>query len=169
MSKAEGSPLAQSWRSAGFSEPDLPHQQRASVVWQLGAITWQLSQLCFDQIGSIFEENGDYEIRTCLPRGLMIDERFSLDEVNRGPFATGDDYCEALFSVFSHNAKCLPLGHHCLLAPIPLPSEYSEHGDYRDATDRWNNFVAVGSKIDTSINRTDYVLAGNILAQSGSG
>ncbi|KAL9629473.1 MAG: hypothetical protein Q9164_006866 [Protoblastenia rupestris] len=166
MSKASGSRLQESWKSPPLSEPSLSEQQKAKIVSQLGGITWQLSQLRFNQIGSLFEENGTYSIKQCLSRGLIMNERHSLDELHRGPFSSSDQYLRAHLFAFLLHAKYLPLNHHCFLAPIPSPREYNDYSEYVEATDRWNEFVAAGNKIDSSENRSDYVLARDILART---
>jgi hypothetical protein len=46
---------------------------------------------------------------------------------------------------------------------VPTPDEYNTYDDYRSATDRWNDFVTVGSKIDNGKNRLDYFIVGRLL------
>lgn len=83
----------------------MSHEQKEKILFQLGVITWQLSRLCFDQAGSLFEENGAFKIKTCLYRGLLLNERHSLGDVNRGPFKSEKDYYEAHISAFLENVK----------------------------------------------------------------
>ncbi|SPQ17634.1 be2a466e-a0d6-44d2-9225-397dbde39b44 [Thermothielavioides terrestris] len=52
---------------------------------------------------------------------------------------------------------------HAFFAPIPSPSEYDSWASYRAAAGRWNDFVAVGQKIDHSKNRLAYCIAGQLL------
>jgi len=94
---------------------------------QLGVITWQLSRLCFDQAGSLFEQDGEFQTKTCLSRGLLLNERHSLGDINRGPFKSEKDYYEAHISAFLKHVKYLQLGHHCFFAPIPARSEYDDY------------------------------------------
>jgi hypothetical protein len=44
-------------------------------------------------------------------------------------------------------------------------SEYSDCAGFRKASDWWSDFVTVQSKIDGSDNRTDYVIAGEVLSE----
>jgi hypothetical protein len=164
MSKADGSPLRCTWKSPGAYESGPSQMQKAKVMFQLGSITWQLSRLRFDQVGSLFEENGGFQIKTCLSRGLLMNERNSLEDLPRGPFVSENEYYDALVSAFLQQAKCLPLSHHCFFAPIPAQSEYSDVSEYRRAAGRWSDFVALGSKIDGSDNRSDYIIAGEVLS-----
>ena len=164
MSKAQGTPLQRTWKDLGKDGLNMSYEQKTKIVFQLGVITWQLSRLCFDQAGSLFEENGEFQIKTCLSRGLLLNERHSLGDVNRGPFKSEKDYYEAHISAFLEHVKYLQLGHHCFFAPIPARSEYDDYAGFRKASDRWSDFVTVQSKIDGSDNRTDYVIAGEVLS-----
>lgn len=163
MSKALGFPLQRSWKRSGSRETLLSQSQKAKVVSQIGGISWQLSQLRTDQIGSLFEEDGTYQMRSCLSRGLAMNGRYRIDELSRGPFCSEDEYYQALVSAYVEQAKELHLSHHCFFAPVPLPDEYSDRNKYKTAVDRWNDFVTLGSKIDGSDNRLDYTISGEIL------
>ena len=134
-------------------------------MFQLGGITWQLSRLRFDRIGSLFEESGGLQVKSCLSRGLLMNERYSLKSLYRGPFVSEKKYFDALISAFLQQAKCLPLSHHCFFAPLPAQSEYSNRSDYQRAASRWSKFVTLGSKIDGSDNRLDYVIAGEAFSE----
>jgi hypothetical protein len=92
-----------------------------------------------------------------------MNERYLLEGLPRGPFISEDQYYAALVSAFLEQAKHLPLSHHCLFAPVPEPKEYKDKAGYKAAVDRWNDFVTINSKIDSSENRMDYLLAGEIL------
>ncbi|GLA55876.1 hypothetical protein AnigIFM63604_003095 [Aspergillus niger] len=50
--------------------------------------------------------------------------------------------------------------HHLFHAPVPIVQEYDSFEEYRVATDRWNDYVAVGSKAESRKNRLDYTLVG---------
>lgn len=165
MSKAHGTPLQRTWKASGNHELDMSHGQKAKILFQLGVITWQLSRLGFDQAGSLFEENGEFQIKTCLSRGLLMHERHSLGDINRGPFKSEKDYYDAHVSAFLEHVKYLQLSHHCFFAPIPARSEYDDYAGFRKASDRWSDFVTVQSKIDGSDNRTDYVIAQEALSE----
>lgn len=161
MSKARGTPLEHTWRTL-----DISHDYKAKIVFQLGVLTEQLTRLCFDRAGSLFEEDGEFYIKTCLSRGLLVHGRHSLSDIFRGPFKLEKDYYRAQFSVFFEHVKCLPLAHHCFLAPVPTPSEYgNSYSAFQEASAWWSDFVTLQSKIDSSDNRADYVIAGEILAE----
>ncbi|KAL8875970.1 MAG: hypothetical protein Q9198_005750 [Flavoplaca austrocitrina] len=163
MSKAAGSPLQPAWLSSGTPGSCITEEQRAKILFQLGAITWKLSRLRFSQAGSLFDENEEVNVKTCLSRGLLADKRDIADDIPRGPFDTETDYYEAHVAAFLEHVKYLPLAHHCFFAPIPARSDYDDRTDHRAAVDHWNNFVSVESKIDSSYNKTDYVIAGEAL------
>ncbi|KAH6985485.1 hypothetical protein EDB80DRAFT_822257 [Ilyonectria destructans] len=52
---------------------------------------------------------------------------------------------------------------HHFRAPVPVERDYENMGVYRRATALWNDFVILGSKIDSSQNRLDYFAAGKAL------
>ena len=165
MSKAYGTPLQRTWKDSEKDELNISHEQKTKILFQLGVITWQLSRLSFDQAGSLFEEDGEFQIKPCLSRGLLLDERHSLGDINRGPFKSEKDYYEAHDSAFLEHVKYLQLDHHCFFAPIPARSEYDDYAGFRKASDWWSDFVTVQSKIDGSDNRTDYVIAKEALSE----
>jgi hypothetical protein len=158
MSKASGLPLNEYWKV-------LDKHDKEKVLFQLGTITWQLSELQFDQAGSLFEENEGFQIKTCLSRGLLMYERYSLDDLHRGPFNFETEYYQALLSAFLQHVQFLPLAHHCFFAPIPAPNDYDDNSEYQTASGRWSDFVTLGSKIDGSDNRSDYVVVGEVLRE----
>lgn len=71
----------------------------------------------------------------------------------------------AQISAITEHVKYLHLGYHCFFAPIPAPSEYSDYAGFWEASNWWSDFVTVQSKIDSSDNRVDYVLAGEVLSE----
>ncbi|KAL9104367.1 MAG: hypothetical protein Q9163_000667 [Psora crenata] len=174
MSKAQGVALsAWSWDTHRCSKVLAPHEksrpclsltQKEKIMKQLGEITSQLSRLRFDYIGSVFEEEGTYQIKSCLSPSFCLYGRDEFkEEINRGPFLREREYYESLISAFLLHVECLPLEHHILLAPVPIPDEYNSYDEYLAATDRWNDFVTVGAKIDSSKNRLDYIALGRLL------
>lgn len=166
MSKAHGSPLQRTWKDSEKDEPKMSQEKKKKkVMFQLGVIIWQLSRLCFDEAGSLFEEDWEFQIRTCLSRGLLLHERQSLEDINRGPFKSEKHYYEAHVSAFLEHVKYLQLSHHCFFAPIPARSEYNDYAGFRKASDGWSDFVTVQSKIDSSENRSDYVIVGEVLSE----
>ncbi len=173
MSKASGSPLSDFMWNAPSHErmtssksriPYLTRKQKGEIMRQLGAITSQLSNLRFDKIGSLFEEAGEYNIKKCLSPALILHDRDTLgDDILRGPFQRDCHYYESLLSAFLLHVKELPIEQHAFFAPIPVPEEFETFPSYRSATDRWNDFVTIGSKIDSSKNRLDYCIAGHFI------
>ncbi|MCJ1459583.1 hypothetical protein MMC28_009962, partial [Mycoblastus sanguinarius] len=85
------------------------------------------------------------------------------------PFKSKRDYYEAQISAFIKHVKYLPLGHHCFFAPGPARSEYDDDAEFRKASDWWSDFVTVQSKIDSSDNRAEYIIAGEILSDTVTG
>ena len=160
MSKAPGYPLQLSW--ACMSSED-----KAKVLRQLGSATWQLCQLKFDQIGSLFDSGHGPVINRCLTRGLLVHGRHTLDHL-RGPYASATDFYRALITAFQEHASVLPLNPRCFFAPVPLPEEYENNSQFQRARDRWHDFVTLGSKMDGSDNRTDYTMVGELLAETRS-
>ena len=167
MTKAPGLPLELKWKTSEetISEADVLEEQKAKVVFQLGIVTEQLSRLSFSEAGSLFEDDEEYSIRTCLSRGLILNERYTLEDIPRGPFQYPGDYYKAQIRAFTQHVKYLPLGHHCFFAPIPAANEYDDNIQFQDASLWWSDFVTVQSKIDSSDNRADYVVAGEILSE----
>ncbi|KAJ5584205.1 Aminoglycoside phosphotransferase [Penicillium hispanicum] len=162
MSEAPGWPLSKYWKPASSSEPDLDTARKAKILSQLGGITWKLLQLRFDTIGSLFEENGSFDIKECLSRGHMLHERYSLD-IPRGPFTSDAGFYDSLVCAFLEHAEILPLSYHCFVAPVPSQDDYQSSVQYKSAVDLWNDFVTVGRKTDSSDNRLDYIIAGDTL------
>ena len=161
MNEAPGCPLSKFWRPASSAQPDLDTSSKAKILFQLGGITWKLSQLQFDKIGSLFE-NESFEIKECLSRGHMLHGRYSL-EIPRGPFTSEAKFYDSLISAFSEQAEILQLSHHCFVAPVPSRHDYESSKQYESAVDLWNDFITVGSKTDSSDNRLDYIIAGDAL------
>ncbi len=76
-------------------------------MFQLGVITWQLSRLSFDQARSLFKEDRKFQIKTYLSRGLLLNKRHSLRDINRGAFKSKRDYYEAYVLAFLEHVKYL--------------------------------------------------------------
>lgn len=163
MSKATGWPLQRIWKSLESGQKKLSLHIKAKILFQLGAITFKLSQLRFDRIGSLFEQNGAFQVEECLSRGHILHERYSLEDIPRGPFASETQFYDSLIEAFIQHAEILPLSHHCFIAPVPCREAYESHGLYTAACDLWNDFVTIGCKLDSSDNRLDYIIAGEAL------
>lgn len=164
MSEAQGQPLSKIWKPTDPSQPELQLEavKKAKILFQLGAITWKLSQLRFDKIGSLFEENESFELKECLSRGHMLHDRHMLS-MPRGPFDSEAEFYDSLVSAFSEHVEVLRMLPKCFVAPIPTASEYPSTAQCHKAVDLWNDFVILGEKIETADNRLDYVIVADTL------
>ncbi|KAJ5414168.1 hypothetical protein N7509_000795 [Penicillium cosmopolitanum] len=162
MNEAPGRPLSNFWKASEAFQPSLETAKKNKILSQLGAITWKLSQLRFDKIGSLFEEAGSFELKECLSRGHMLRGRYLL-EIPRGPFVSETEFYDSLVSAFSEHAETLPISPNCFVAPIPTPVEYQSSIQCKKAVGLWNDFVTIGNKIDTANNRVDYVVVADAL------
>lgn len=135
--------------------------QKQKVMKQLGRICASLSNLRFNQLGSLLLKDKNYVISKSLYPGLTWEGRDQFgDDIPRGPFDDARAFYSALMSAFLVQVKDLTMDHHLFHAPVPVPTEYDDYNDYYTATDRWNDYTAVGSKIDSDENRLDYALVG---------
>ncbi|KAJ5782536.1 Aminoglycoside phosphotransferase [Penicillium paradoxum] len=156
MSKAQGPPLRKVW-TTNPSTDRLTRADKAKVISQLGQITWKLAQVRFNCIGSLFE-NDTFELGERMSRGHVLRQRYSLDEIPRGPFATESDFYNSLTTAMVNHAESLPLSPHCFVALIPSRGDYENDVAHREACSLWNGFVAIGDKIDSAENRLEYIL-----------
>lgn len=132
---------------------------------QLGTIMSELSERRFDKIGSLFDDgNGSYNVGECLSPTLTWQERDSL-ELDRGPFNEERDYLMSLISAMTSHAQELPLNPHTFFAPVPDMLDYRSMESYVAANRRWNDFVAIGQKVDHSKNILLYSIAGQLLRE----
>ncbi|KAJ6786952.1 hypothetical protein PWT90_04589 [Aphanocladium album] len=101
----------------------------------------------------------------CLSPALVWQHRDSLEDygIERDPLLHEDQYFNALISAFIGHATELPLMNHAFFAPLPDHSDYADWASYRVAVGRWNDYVAMGSKIESGQNRFAYCLAGQVL------
>ncbi|OQE25873.1 hypothetical protein PENFLA_c008G05109 [Penicillium flavigenum] len=162
MSKAQGWPLQNVW-TTNPSADRLKLADKEKVMLQLGQITWKLAQVRFDHIGSLFEENNSVKLGECMSRGHILHERYSLEELPRGPFATESEFYSSLTTAMVHHAESLPLKPRCFVAPIPSREDYENDAAHIDACKLWNGFVAIGDKIDSAENRLDYIVVADAL------
>ncbi|KAJ5540184.1 hypothetical protein N7513_008516 [Penicillium frequentans] len=161
MSEASGRPLSKFWRATS-SRDGLDIRTKSKILHQLGRITWKLSQLRFDKIGSLFEEHGSINIGECLSRGHMSHQRYRLD-IPRGPFTSEAEFYDSVIEAFSQHAELLPLKTHCFVAPVPMRKEFKSEEQFTWAEKLWIDFMLVGRKIDTADNRLDYMIAAEAL------
>lgn len=94
------------------------------MLSQLGSITWKLSQLRFDQIGSLFKEQESFDVKEYLSRSHAMQDRYSLEEIPRGSFTSTAEFHDSLITAFTEHAETLLLSHHCLVAPVPRRDDY---------------------------------------------
>lgn len=174
MSKAEGRTLAEYYwvpvSTPGYELPwpllPVPEGGREKVMSQVGAMMSQLSDLRFDSIGSIFEDgDGGYSVGECLSPSFTWQSRDELEGINRGPFSEESQYLDSLISMFTEHAKELELKTHGFFAPSPMLSDYPDLGSYQAAGRRWNDFVMIGAKLESSKNRLDYCIAGELIRE----
>lgn len=168
MSKAHGKPLASfGWDSNDdaldkVSRSSLTLHQKQKVMKQLGKIHASLSNLRFDRIGSLLRVEDDYTLERCLSPALIWHGRDEFDEsdIPLGPFDDAASFYRAQTLALLAHVRELPMEHHVFRAPVPTRQEYNTFSEYRTATDRWNDYVTVGSKIESATNRLEYTSAG---------
>lgn len=177
MSKAVGYPLANyDWRPHTYESSDLngsstaarvlTKEEKERIMKQLGCYARQLFGLRFPTIGSLLESDEGYYIDECLSPGHVLQDRETIKELPRGPFYNEADYYCSLTTALHLHAEQLPMGHHVLRAPVPVPEEYPSFAKYYNSTDRWNDFVALWGMVDSSINRLQYCLVSRLLQDS---
>lgn len=108
------------------------------------------------------DNNSFYTTRKCLFPSLIWQGREEFDdtEVTRGPFSESKAfYMASINALLAHSAE-LPMEHHLFHAPVPIVQQYDSFEEYRLATDRWNDYATVGSKIESRKNRLDYTSVG---------
>ncbi|KAF4947148.1 hypothetical protein FGADI_10604 [Fusarium gaditjirri] len=175
QSKATGCSLGSyAWSPPRYQVPGLHHrsppmpmsdENRAKVMSQLGALMSELYTHRFDRIGSLSRKgDASYVVGECLSPSLTWQERDSL-ELDRGPFDTEHDYLISVISAFESHAKELSLTPHTFFAPVPDMMDYESLSSYQKASRRWNDFVAVGQKIEHSKNILFYCIAGQFLSE----
>ncbi|RKL50621.1 hypothetical protein BFJ72_g74 [Fusarium proliferatum] len=150
-----------------YRSPPMPisDENRGKIMRQLGAFMSELSTHRFDSIGSLFREgDASYVVGECLSPSLTWQERDSL-ELDRGPFNNEHDYLVSLISAFTSHAKELSLTPHVFFAPVPDMVDYDSLSSYQKASRRWNDFVAIGQKIEHSKNILFYCIAGQLLSE----
>lgn len=74
MSKAQGQSLNTMWENDDL-RGRLDSLEMNKVMSQLGQITWDLAQVRFPLIGSLFEQNGSFIVGECLSKGHIQHKR----------------------------------------------------------------------------------------------
>ena len=144
----------------------LIEEEKKKIMRQLGRYARQLFGLRFLAIGSLFEGEEGYYVDECLSPGHVLQDRDTIEDMPRGPFHNETGYYSSLATALHLHAEQLPMGYHVLRAPVPVPREYPNFDKYYAATDRWNDFVALGGMVDSSMNRLQYCLASQLLLDS---
>ncbi|PLB48747.1 hypothetical protein P170DRAFT_446580 [Aspergillus steynii IBT 23096] len=172
MSKATGVPLStHKWSDDmipppktgnAYPQATLTSCQKQKIMEQLGKIYACMSNMRLDKVGSLYPKDKSYVVGRCLYPTLVWNGRDEFDEqdIPRGPFTEPESFYSALILAFNAHVKELPMGHHLFHGPVPVPEEYDNFNEYRTATDRWNDYVAVGSKAESTQNSLDYALVG---------
>lgn len=143
----------------------LSDKDRENIMSQLGIIMSELSNHHFETIGSLLNnEYGDYFVGECLSPSLTWQDRDSL-HLDRGPFNEEKDHLYGLISAFTAHFQELPLTPHVFFAPVPDIADYKSIESYQIASRRWNDFVAIGQKVDHSKNLLYYSIAGQLLSE----
>lgn len=102
MSKATGFPLQRVWKSTKSGQTEISAEIKSKVLFQLGSIAFKLSQLRFDCIGSLFEHDGIVQVGECFSRGHILHERYSLEDVPRGPFTSETQFYSLIEALIQH-------------------------------------------------------------------
>ncbi|KAL5366502.1 kinase-like domain-containing protein [Aspergillus floccosus] len=172
MSKASGVPLSTyRWEEDVANQPSigdrpqaiLSPSQKRKILRQLGCIHAALSNIRFSEIGSLcMDDISSFTPRKCLFPSLIWQDRDEFDdtEITRGPFSDSKAFYTASIDAFLAHSAELSMEHHLFHAPVPIVQEYDSFEEYRLATDLWNDYVTVGSKIESRKNRLDYTLVG---------
>jgi hypothetical protein len=177
MSKATGHPLAtydwqahprdlSSLKGSAALPRALTKEEKKRIMRQLGHYARQLFGLRFSTIGSLFESEEGYYVDECLSPGHVLQDRETIEDIPRGPFHNEADYYSSLATALHLHAEQLPMGYHILRAPVPVRQDYPDFAKYYTATDRWNDYAALGGLVDSSVNRLQYCLASQLLRDS---
>jgi len=77
----------------------------------------------------------EFHIKTCLSRDLLLNQRYTFEDISRESFKFEKDYYEAQISTFLEHVKYLALDHHCFFASIFARSEYDDDAEFRATSD----------------------------------
>lgn len=127
---------------------------------------WSVFRPALSDNRSLFEGDRGYYVDECLSPGHVLQDRETIDAILRGPFQKEVDYYSSLAAALQLHAEQLPMRYHVLRAPVPVPQEYPNFTEYYAATDRWNDFAALGGMVESSRNRLQHCLASQILQDS---
>ncbi len=77
----------------------------------------------------------EFHIKTCLFRDLLLNQRYTLEDIPHESFKFKKDYYETQVSTFLEHVKYLALDHHCFFASILARSEYDNDAEFRTTSD----------------------------------
>ncbi|KAM3554453.1 hypothetical protein ARSEF4850_006447 [Beauveria asiatica] len=164
MTVAPGVPFAEHLSRVRLVGGQNPSDAAAQVLRQLGKISFDLSNLRFDKIGSLWNKDDSFGVGEIRAPAFVTQDRYALSmETQRGPFATEQDYYNSLTDAFFGHVQDLYMSNHFFCGPAPEPADYPDAKSYHLVLDRWKDFMAVGDKIDSSENRIQYHTAGKII------
>ncbi|OAA71480.1 Protein kinase-like domain protein [Cordyceps fumosorosea ARSEF 2679] len=132
------------------------------VMKQLGEMCFEMSKLRFEKIGSIQERDGRFGLGEMHAPAFIFQDRHSII-MDRGPFSREQDYYKALSKAFFGHVHGLSMSHHFFWGPFPELPAYPDPESHRIILDRWNDFVTVDDKIESSENRVQYHTAGTLV------
>ena len=89
-------------KSTKSGQTEISAEIKSKVLFQLGSIAFKLSQLRFDCIGSLFEHDGIVQVGECFSRGHILHERYSLEDVPRGPFTSETQFYSLIKALIQH-------------------------------------------------------------------
>ncbi|KAM3468169.1 hypothetical protein MY5147_008198 [Beauveria neobassiana] len=164
MTVAPGVPFAEHLSRVRLVGGQNPSDAAAQILRQLGKISFDLSNLRFDKIGSLWKKDDSFGVGEIRAPAFVTQDRYALSmETQRGPFSTEQDYYKALMDALFGHVQDLYMSNHFFRGPAPDPADYPDADNYDLVLDRWNDFMAVGDKIDSSENRIQYHTAGKII------
>ena len=134
-------------------------EEEKKIMKQLRVIVSQLSYLRFDKIGFLVEKEGCYTLNACLFSEHFLHHKNTIRRIYRRPFHSEQNYYESFLIIFRLHIQHFSMKHYVFFASVPLPQKYRNYASYLSATDRWNDFVIIDSKIDSGKNRLHYFIA----------
>ncbi|OAA61774.1 Protein kinase-like domain protein [Niveomyces insectorum RCEF 264] len=110
-----------------------------------------------------FIYDADYVVGECLAPAFEWQWRHDLEDLDRGPFYSESAYLNGLAMTLYRQAQEMAMTNHVLRAPVPERHDYATMEEYLAAIARWNDFVTLGGKTESSSNRLEYCMVAEIL------
>lgn len=101
-----------------------------------------------------------FQIDFTLQENVSAGDEFDKQDIPRGPFGETKFFYKALILALFIHLKELPMEHHFFHAPVPVPPKYNNFQECKIATDRCNDYAAIGPKAESAKNRLGYALVG---------